>query len=74
MGRQQLRREIFSGVQLAIRARNSAELSKPEILRPDREFESHLLRQQLSRKALLSGGNDHDDGDDVRQRRERRQE
>ena len=29
----------------AIGARNSAEFSKPKILRPDREFESHLVRQ-----------------------------
>ena len=32
----------------AIGARNSAEFSKPEILRPDREFESHLVRQLVS--------------------------
>jgi hypothetical protein len=41
----------------AIGARNSAEFSKPEILRPDREFESHLVRQLVhcfSREILLS--------------------
>jgi hypothetical protein len=32
----------------AIEAQNSIEFSKPEILRPDREFESHLVRQLVS--------------------------